>query len=128
MTNINLSFYKHNLEYSQRATELELECERIGRILIDNADGNIPKIHLIVVFYLPLHPSFRRINRKVIWCSYRYRYYKKEEMLTPGTITNPSPKVIEQVNTVNESTKSTYEICCFGNRNFTKAKIQYFIF
>ncbi|MDD3340760.1 MAG: DUF2935 domain-containing protein [Bacilli bacterium] len=105
--NINLSFYKHNLDYSKRATELELECERIGRILIDNADGNIPKDALDSgILFTPYTLPLEELTERLFGIRIATDITKKEEMITPGRITNPSPEIVEQVNTVNRQIRS----------------------
>ncbi|MDD3340759.1 MAG: DUF2935 domain-containing protein [Bacilli bacterium] len=108
--NINLSFYVSDLVYSERANQIQQECERLGRIIVANAGGNVsPDAFTSGIFLTPYTLPLEELTQKLFGIEIATDITKAEQDLEPGTISTITPEVVAQITNVDKEIRQILE-------------------
>lgn len=119
-----MSFYISDLTYSERANQILKECERLGRIIVANAEGNIsPDAFTSGIFLTPYALPLEELTQELFGIEIATDITKVEQNLEPGTISTITP-VVAQITNVDKELRQILEEFIALVEGTAKQKIQ----
>lgn len=99
---IQVSFLPGDSEYIKIAEGFALRCEELGRILVSNADGNVPQEVLDSDFLVTDYTlQLELLTEKLFNVDIDTSITEKEQNIKPGNAVNPSQETINELMQVN---------------------------
>ncbi len=106
-TNIELSFYENNEEYSDRAQSLRNRCEELGRKIVESTNGVVPPALLEYQLFLTEFTLETEIlTEKLFAIDLATEITEQELNFKPGTKQEPSEELVEILQQFNQEASS----------------------